>query len=152
MLLSAKDMAVADPDSLLTWRKQGMHVWAASTARGAQHFPADFFLTLCEDRSCLRIEEKAYGSVNEEDREQSRTARTEAGQPAHAQRCVQVGALTLREQLGPLPQPRLSRRAHLPGQLSWETLLAQGEPAGAQPSPLGTAAACSPACCWCGRP
>lgn len=46
-------------------------------------------------------------------------ARTEAGQPD--QHRVQVGALTLRDQLGPNPQPQLSSRAHLPGQLSWET-------------------------------
>lgn len=49
MLLSAKNMAVAVPDSLLTWRKQGMDVWAVNTALSAKHFPTDFFLP------CIKI-------------------------------------------------------------------------------------------------
>lgn len=35
---------MADPDSLLTWRKQGRDVWAVNAAVSAKHFPSDSFL------------------------------------------------------------------------------------------------------------
>lgn len=76
------------------------------------------------------MEERACSSVNEEDREQSRRAAQRQGSHIST---VRSGCITLSDQLGPNPQPRLSRGAHLPGQLSWETLLAQGEPAGHSP-------------------
>lgn len=35
---------MADPDSLLTWRKQGRDVWAVNAAVSAKCFPSDSFL------------------------------------------------------------------------------------------------------------
>lgn len=48
MLLSAKNMGVAVPDSLLTWRKQGTDVWAVNAALSAKHLPTDYFLPCTE--------------------------------------------------------------------------------------------------------
>lgn len=88
MLLSAKNMAVADPDSLLTWRKQGMDIWAVNTTFSAKHFPTDFFLPCIKTGAALAFyrEERAQGNVNEKEGEQScSSTHTEAGKSAHGQ-------------------------------------------------------------------
>lgn len=159
VLLSAKNMGVAVPDSLLTWRKQGMDVWAVNAALSAKHFPTDFFLPCTKRRAAAVFRQK--GGLK------TVCIRRKGSRAAAAHPCPQGSQLVFsvalwlmhsykRTTQSPSPLPQAvwySKTAHFLGHLSYEMLLYQsrGSLSGGDPFPtwLSLAAAPLATCCWC---
>lgn len=137
MLLSAKNMAVAVPDSLLTWRKQGMDVWAVNAALSAKHSPTDFFLPCIKTGAAAVSLEKGGLTAAELSRKVSRAA---AAPPTLRDvSCAQPGTRLMhsykRTTQSSAPPPQ---RAQFFGLLSYEPLLPpeQGQCWWCRPLPL----------------
>ena len=95
VLLSAKNMAVAVPDSLLTWRKQGTRVWAVNAARSAKHFPTDFFLPCIKTAAAAAFLPKGrLGAPCGSRREQSRSSARGRGEASSRSAWHSADALT----------------------------------------------------------